>query len=201
MNNRYNLYNLEALFKKYLLAGNRRPRTVFRSGSGFLTKSNALSPITIKNYLSDLRHFLGWLTFYLRSHPEKAKTVRKIPETSKTKDIRNLEVDLTAITPNLIQNYKSYLSQNNVPIKTANRRLSTLRKFCSFCISQGWMKENPAKKILNQKISLTLQKSQRNKQTLNKFSRDLYQSGLSKTTIKNYLSDVQEFLNVISSNN
>jgi len=176
MNNQYNLYNLEALFKKYLLAG-----------IGFRKK---LSHVTIKNYLSDLRHFLGWLTFYLKTHSEKTKAITK-----------KFEVDLATITPDIIQGYKSYLLQNNVPIKTANRRLSTLRKFCSFCINQGWMKENPAKKILNQKISSTLQKSDKDKQTLNKFSRDLYNSGFSKATIKNYLLDVQEFLNVISSNN
>ena len=41
MDKQYNFYNFEASFKKFLLAEN-------------------VSPITLKNYLSDLRHFLGW---------------------------------------------------------------------------------------------------------------------------------------------
>lgn len=104
MHNQYNLYNLEASFKQFLLAGN-------------------VSPITLKNYLSDYRHFIGW-------------------SQSITSEVEHMDIKL-------IQQYKNYLISNNLPIKTVNRRLSTVRKFCSFCISQGWMKENPAKKITN----------------------------------------------------
>jgi hypothetical protein len=32
--------------------------------------------------------------------------------------------------------------------------LSTLRKFCTFCISQGWLKTNPAKEISNNSIGI-----------------------------------------------
>jgi len=200
MNNQYNLYNLEALFEKYLLAGNSSSVYTKRefctvsakadSGSGQTTiKPGTLSPITIKNYLSDLRHFLGWMTLKLKVKNEKLK-IETLSEAEFTQ----------FITPEIILNYKQYLISNNIPLKTVNRRLSTLRKVCSFCISQGWMRENPAKKIFNQKKPLNIQISKKNKQTLNKFSRELYKSGFSKATIKNYLSDVQEFLNVISFN-
>ncbi len=107
MSNTYNLYNLEAPFKEYLLALNYKS-------------------VSIKNYLSDIRHFFGWMTLY-----------------SKSKQLISI-IDNKSVTE-----YKSYLSENNIPYKTINRRLSTIRKFCSFCISQGWMKENPAKKVGN----------------------------------------------------
>lgn len=100
----YNLYNLEPQFKKFLIAEN-------------------ISPISLKNYLSDLRYFIGWMN-----------SISPKPE---------------SIDKNLVLEYRKYLFMNQLPRKTINRRLSTLRKLCSFCISQGWMKENPAKKIAN----------------------------------------------------
>jgi len=110
----YNLYNLEPQFKNFLIAEN-------------------FSTISLKNYLSDFRHFSGWLELYVKSHNIKFSDSNRFQ----------------LITPELISQYRSYLIVNNLPHKTINRRLSTVRKFCSFCISQGWMKENPAKKISN----------------------------------------------------
>ncbi len=112
MSSQYNFYNLEAEFKKYLLSGNK-----------------SLTKITIKNYLSDLRHFFGW---FIR----KFKNIQ-IPE------------DFKKIDEKIIEEYKNYLIVNGLPLKTINRRLSTLRKFGSFCISQNWLSLNPAKKINN----------------------------------------------------
>lgn len=100
----YNLYNLEPQFREFLIAEN-------------------ISPISLKNYLSDLRYFFGWMSS------------------------KSLKIE--SIDKKLVEEYRKYLLDNNLPHKTVNRRLSTLRKFCSFCISQGWMKENPAKKIGN----------------------------------------------------
>ncbi|MFH0979755.1 MAG: site-specific integrase, partial [Candidatus Roizmanbacteria bacterium] len=113
----YNLYNLEPQFKDFLVAGN-------------------ISPVSLKNYLSDFRHFAGWIELYLRSHPQK-----KLTSTNFNK--------FQLISTETISEYRSYLLENNLPRKTINRRLSTIRKFCFFCISQGWLKENPGKKISN----------------------------------------------------
>jgi len=120
----YNLYNTEALFKTFLYAGK-------------------ISPVSLKNYLSDIRHFFGWLTF---------RTQHQIG--SKKIDENNI---IGLISLSIVEEYKSYLIDNNIPLKTVNRRLSTLRKFCSFCISQGWLKENPAKKIQNLKFRVKKQ--------------------------------------------
>src|SRR3989344_1101967 len=104
MNPQYNQYNFEADFKNFLSAEN-------------------ISPITIKNYLSDLRHFLGWLATYTQ-HPT--------PNT------------LHTLNSQTIQNYLTYMQQARLPSRTMNRRLSTVRRFFSFCVSQGWISNNPA---------------------------------------------------------
>src|SRR3990167_11043076 len=109
----YNLYNLEPQFRKFLAAEN-------------------ISAISLKNYLSDFRHFAAWLDFYLSSH-----------------SILNTENIVNVLTSEILSEYRGYLVENILPHKTINRRLSTVRRFCSFCISQGWLKENPAKKISN----------------------------------------------------
>jgi site-specific recombinase XerD len=150
----YNLYNLEPSFREFLIAGN-------------------ISPITLKNYLSDYRHFSGWITFHLKNHPASVLLSAKI-----------------------IGDYKDYLIVNNLPIKTVNRRLSTIRKFCSFCISQGWLKENPAKKICNHNPLAGKVISKQTPSIINDFEADLIKQGINTQTITNYLADVQELLSV-----
>jgi len=178
MNKGYNLYNLEASFKKYLLAGN-------------------ISPITLKNYLSDLRHFLGWLIFKLKVTFRFGGQKLKIEEA-------NINEFLNYIDISFVEEYKNYLTANSIPIKTINRRLSTLRKFFSFCISQGWLKENPAKKIKNEKIKNKnfFSESEEDNEKLDKqqilksFQQNLQKENLDQTTIKSYLDVVQEFLSL-----
>jgi len=149
MSETYNLYNLEAPFKEYLLAGNQKA-------------------VSIKNYLSDVRHFFGWLISYFKSETATPQL----------------------ITTDVISEYRSYLSTNNIPHKTINRRLSTLRKFCSFCISQGWIKENPAKKISNIKYQIS------NINILEQFQSDLEKEKLDQSVITSYLDDIRDFLKV-----
>lgn len=167
MYKRYNLYNPEPYFKKYLLAGN-------------------VAPVTVKNYLSDFRHFWGWLIFKLR-----ANTGVDLAQIGREKIISYLRV------ANL-QEYRDYLVENNLPRKTINRRLSTLRKFCSFCILQGWMEKNPAKQISNVKKIKRLEKDVSLDQALNKFKEKLAnEAGAEKTSL--IISDIKEFFETTSS--
>src|SRR3989344_3869982 len=122
MNEGYNFYNLEALFHQFLLAGNKK-----------------ISPVTIKNYLSDLRHFLGWLVLRLKTSGISIK----ITDTFQPPELAS------HLSESNLRHYRAYLVENEIPLSTINRRLSTLRKFCSFFISQRWLNENPAKKINN----------------------------------------------------
>lgn len=107
----YNLYNLEANFRTYLLA-------VIN-----------LKAISAKNYLSDLRYFIGWLQ--QRTHSE------------------NLSASLNELTTLDIEAYKEYLLQQHLPSKTINRRLSTVRMFGKFLVDQNILTENPARLIIN----------------------------------------------------
>ncbi len=160
MSHVYNLYNLEPNFREFLIAEN-------------------VSPITLKNYLSDFRHFAGWVVSF-----------------SPISSIASIE----ALDSILVQNYKAYLMSCQLPLKTINRRLSTLRKFCSFCIFQGWMKENPAKKILNVKSPACRQARQisnlNQDQILKQFENYLLKQNIDQKTITNYLDDVQELLRI-----
>ncbi len=116
----YNLDNFEAMFREFLIL-------------------DGVSPLTLKNYQSDLRHFLGWFHLFLKSsRPDNPES------TTFTESGFAAQIDHGAVS-----SYKTYLEANGLPPKTINRRLSTLRKFCSLCIKQGWMKENPAKRIGN----------------------------------------------------
>jgi len=169
MDKGYNFYNLEASFKNWLVAGIDEPQ-------------KSLTKISVKNYLSDLRHFLGWLVFKLKVKSQKLKV-----------EEANIDQILNFIDLPLIEEYKNYLVVNSIPIKTVNRRLSTLRKFFSFCINQGWIKENPAKKISNIKYQISnIDKDD----VLNLFQQDLKKENLDQNTIKSYLETIQEFLSL-----
>jgi len=162
MDQRYNLDNLEALFKQYLLAGNN-------------------STLTIKNYLSDLRHFIGWAILKFKVQSSKFKVNQLVPEEF-----------VTLIETPLIEEYKQYLISNNIPQKTINRRLSTLRKFFTFCIHQGWRQDNPAKKINNLVVSSA-------PKLLSEFKKYLGEKkGLSNYEIEKISQDIDEFLKIIS---
>jgi site-specific recombinase XerC len=187
MDNRYNLYNLEALFKNYLLAGKNIDHKLQ------ITENRPFhSPLTIKNYLSDFRHFQGWFLLFLKSRNNNI----------------NQPLDfIKAITPEFIKEYKSYLTENKVPTRTINRRLSTIRKFCSFCIAQDWIKENPAKhvpnvlppqKVLN-KLYTPKGKQEASNQSVNilaQFETDLQKEKVDKKIIISYLEDIREFLQI-----
>jgi len=157
MDKQYNFYNFEASFKKFLLAEN-------------------VSPVTLKNYLSDLRHFLGWMILKIKAQNKK-----------NFENLSPLEF-LNQIDESLVEEYKNYLVVNSIPAKTINRRLSTLRKFFSFCISQGWLKENPAKKIQNLKLKID--------SIITSFALFLEKENLDQRTIKSYLEVVQQFLSL-----
>lgn len=195
MSDQYNLYNIEALFKKFLIAGIEvsTEKTDNMNFTDFTDKTErkSLKKISIKNYLSDLRHFLGWLILYLKS-----KHHHLIVNFS-TYDSLPTQIEIIKqIDDKIVQEYKSYLAENKIPIKTINRRLSTLRKFFSFCISQGWLKENPAKKIENLKIKTKNEDWEAQKKLiLYKFQVDLLKENIPQKTVNSFVNDVEEFLN------
>jgi len=128
------------------------------------------SPVTAKNYLGDVNHFLNWLA---KETGVKYQIVGK--------------AIFGLFTEETLNEYKNYLLACKTPLSTLNRRLSALRKFGEFGKEQEWLKENPAGKITNAT-------KQPNEEILEKFSLHLGKEKVSPITIKNYLSDLRHFL-------
>ncbi len=125
----YNLSNLEPKFKKYLLAEN-------------------ISSVTLRNYLSDLRHFLGW-------------TLTRQGESQST-GIN----DLSRLNRSAIENYRDSHLSALLPVKTINRRLSAIRKFLEFCKQEGLIPDNPGQRISNINLSKPKKELEREKKQI-----------------------------------
>ncbi len=108
MGERYNFFQIEAEFKKYLSAEN-------------------VSDATLKNYCSDLRYFFSWLKF---TYGVEELSLSDIPN---------------YINTSSLSRFATYINEDLQADKSAKRRFSTMRKFCSFCIAQKWISTNPAK--------------------------------------------------------
>ena len=134
-----------------------------------------------KNYRSDLNHFTGWLILKIRSFGSYIQTL--------TEGIPFLSHDLG-------QEYKNYMIENNMPLKTVNRRLSTLRHLSRFLVStqvidsdfmQGIENSTTAKEVKQIRIS--------DHPSIEEFRGYLESEKISPNTIKNYLSDIKQFFN------
>lgn len=157
-------------------------------------ESQGSSKITIKNYLSDLRHFLAWTELYLKSRNLSFPQGRSLEEPQSLSFYFKQE---------LVEKYKTYLVSNEFPAATINRRLSTLRKLAKFGLLKSWINENPTQSISNaaryqEPIKKTTILKQQ-EQITHEFKSYLELKKNSSNTIKSYLSDVREFLNYLAS--
>lgn len=148
--------------------------------------TQGFSAITVRNYLCDLRHFLGWMELSLRG--------QNLPFTLEEPQLLG-----QYFNQDLVEKYKSYLACNQLPISTINRRLSTLRTFAQFCLSQAWITENPTKQLGNLSDKRLSEKDDGAQKILSEFKNYLEAQKTSSNTIKNYLADIREFLNFVTS--
>lgn len=139
-------------------------------------KTQKISPVTIKNYVADIRNFLDWLA---------TKTGIKYQVAGKS--IFGL------LTQETIEEYKADLIAKSTPPSSINRRLSALRKFSQFGISHGWLVKNEASRVRNLQSPLEGRQSP-NEKVLAEFKKHLEAEKVSQITIKNYLSDLRHFL-------
>src|SRR3989344_403591 len=95
--------------------------------SAYLT-GQQLSSVTIKNYLSDIRYFIDW---YVTNFDNSS----------------SLTID-QQITPQTLNLFHHHLT-GDLPLKTANRRLSSVRKFCQFLHDQNYTVTNSANNLPN----------------------------------------------------
>lgn len=144
----------------------------------YLTETLRVSRKTLRNYRADLLHFSGWATLYLQTSGAKIKSTEEI---------------LPRLTPQLIAIYKGYHLENKIPEKTVNRRLSTLRNFSRFLLSEGLISQDPTSTISN--LKQEPDSRERIIALIEEFKANLEEEKMSKVTIKNYLSDVRHFLN------
>lgn len=127
-----------------------------------------LSPATLKNYVSDVEQFLAWLASQLQED-----TIQPIQ-----------------LTATVFQNYGHYLNaaQNRVCPATAERYLSSLKRFGKFLYNSKRTGSNPAENLAAGAIDPSLD------QVLKEFKNELTRRNLSPSTIKNYVSDVNHYL-------
>jgi len=79
---------------------------------------------TVEAYRQDIRHFTAFIQEGLSHH-----------------------IPLHHVTPEQINRYLIFLSQNGYQATTLSRRLSTLRQFYQFLVSEGWSSHDPAATI------------------------------------------------------
>ncbi|KKQ92588.1 MAG: hypothetical protein UT58_C0026G0005 [Microgenomates group bacterium GW2011_GWC1_39_7b] len=137
-----------------------------------------LSAKTHKNYRSDLGHFVGWLILRIRSLGSYVTTL------TETVPFMNKDIPFE---------YKSFLMENNIPVKTINRRLSTLRHLAKFLVISNLINTNLMDGVENISQSNKVVKNTSDP-LIDEFRIHLETEKVSKNTIKNYVSDVRQFL-------
>lgn len=170
----YNLYNLEANKFSSILNSSIR---CFRL---FLDSEN-ISKGSIRSYVSDVRFFLNWFTSFL--------VTNRI--FSFDQNIDEISTVLKRVNQMTLDAFKNYQVDKNVPLKTINRRFSSLRRFGLFSQAQNWSSENPFDTLKNISISKPFPED---KHHFTEFEVDLWKNGATKLTIKNYMSDVRQFV-------
>ncbi len=152
--------SLPALFKNHLLL------------------KRALSEITVKNYISDLRKFIYWFE-------------RSFEKTFQAKDLTSDVITL------FMESRGGVISSEKLDFLNASRRsferyLSSLRKFAFFLCEEGYISENPFHQIINNKQSII---NNNDHWFIKEFKDYLYLYGASDLTIKNYAVDINAFTN------
>ncbi|OGG13668.1 hypothetical protein A2875_04025 [Candidatus Gottesmanbacteria bacterium RIFCSPHIGHO2_01_FULL_46_14] len=144
----------------------------------FLTAQGA-SRKTQKNYWSDVAAFISWF----------------IAATSPSINQQNNHPGLLlqALLPNHINDYLQYQLQQKISTATINRRLSSLRIFFNCALEMTWLSYHPMEGIANIKMGHPDGPST-HIALLKQFEEHLKNQQIGKATIKNYLSDVRQFL-------
>ncbi len=140
-------------------------------------KNKGLSLITIRNYTSDLNHFLIWL---------------KKTESKTAPSLRASLEEIKRINFQTIEEYKKVICSQDMAKSTINRRLATLRLFCQFCSDKGLLERDPALRINNLPVAKTMDKKIND--LVSKFGSYLKKQNCSRNTIKNYTADIRNFL-------
>lgn len=147
-------------------------------------RTSGISTKSIKFYKSDLSHFTGWLLLRIRSLGVLAEEL--------TQAIPFLKVSFC-------KEYKKYLIENKVSVKTINRRLSTLRNLSRFFLTSQILNFDFAEGLTN--ISTNPQAKYQISPLVESFQKHLEAEKVSESTIKNYIADIRQFVSWIEEKN
>lgn len=143
------------------------------------------SQVSVKNYKSDISHFLAWGVLKIKSFGAYAESVAEV---------------IPFIDNNFFSEYKNYMTENKINIKTANRRLSSLRNFSRYLFSEHLIDHDFMNGIRNIEKEIDDKMQIKNAGIIEKFKESLVKDEkISPNTIKNYISDVKNFLNWVDS--
>lgn len=131
-----------------------------------------------KNYRSDISHFTNWIINKVKSFGSYSQ---------------NLTDTIPFLSHDVAVEYKNDMASDASAIKTANRRLSTLRHFARFLVTTQIVDSNFMDGIEN---ITSAPKANTNSEhpMLSEFRNHLEAQNVSKNTMKNYLSDIRQFL-------
>lgn len=129
------------------------------------------SPITVKNYISDIYHFTNWFANYYATQ-FKIELISK-SSISEYKHLRG----------GVRQARISSLSEQSI-----QRHLSSLRSFCAYLTESEIFQENPFEELLEDS------KTPSNSWKLDVFKEYLLKKQSSDLTIKYYINDIKSFM-------
>ena len=145
--------------------------------------SLGVSATSLKNYKSDVSHFLGWSILKIRSFGSYIESLSEL---------------LPFLSANLAGEYKKYLIENATPDKTINRRLSTLRHLSRFLTKTQAINSDFMNEIENITEAALIKIA--NHPLIDEFKSYLQAQKISHNTIKNYTSDIKQFFSWLETN-
>jgi site-specific recombinase XerD len=137
-----------------------------------------VSDKTVSNYCSDVRHFMEWVT---------------TNNGSIASGVQNTSAFFSLITPELLSSYRDTQVTTGIPTSTINRRLSSVRMLFKWATDARVTLTNPTQSLrnINNPVTVPVQTMEG---ILGAFEQSLRLEGAADNTIKNYVSDVQQFL-------
>lgn len=154
-------------------------KNIIKEFEKYLLDNTGISSKSLKFYRSDISHFKAWLILKIRS---LGILVEDLVET------------IPFLNKNLAEEYKRFLFSNNIPLKTINRRLSTLRHLSRFLLESQIIGNDFMEGLCNIKKDDSLMAEEH---LVKQFSRFLDSEKVSQNTSKNYIADIKQFFNWI----
>ncbi|OGH49557.1 MAG: hypothetical protein A3I54_00225 [Candidatus Levybacteria bacterium RIFCSPLOWO2_02_FULL_41_11] len=150
----------------------------------YLLSKKAFSPLTSKNYVSDIRKFIHW---FEQSFGKNFQAQDFTPDVITLFEKTHGAI-ITPDAPDTLDTRDTL----RISSRSFKRYFSSLRKFALFLVEEGYLEENPFNKLMAKS------QQSRTKQDpwfLKDFKDYLYIFGASNLTIKNYLVDLNAFTN------